>query len=154
MPSTKSTDPEIDGGVTSPNTPPTSKILLTAKPRGSEVCGGVDHRHELRRFIYPGSSASSFRSTHTGRLASCDRESMQSTPLLGGGGSQQKGAPVMGPNIHPGGQAGCSVLLALNWLSQRGTWKSASGFLTPQIFSRICPRKGLKIALIGALRGG
>ena len=39
-------------------------------------------------------------------------------------------------------------------LCQRGTWKSASGFSTLQIFSRICTRKGLKIALIGALMGG
>jgi hypothetical protein len=35
-------------------------------------------------------------------------------------------------------------------LSQRGTWKSVLVFSTLQIFSQICTRKGLKIALIGA----
>jgi hypothetical protein len=29
---------------------------------------------------------------------------------LGGGGTQEKGAPWMGPNIRPGAQAGCLVL--------------------------------------------
>jgi hypothetical protein len=74
------------------------------------------------------------------------------SPLLEGGGSQPGGPHGMGPDTHPGAQAGCLVPGGKGLL-QRGTWKSASGFLTLQIFLRICPRKGLKIALIGVLRG-
>ena len=68
--------------------------------------------------------------------------------ILGGGGSQQKGAPGMGPNIHPGAQAGCLVLLAGECLCQRGTWKSALVFSTLEILFRICPHKGCRVGLI------
>jgi hypothetical protein len=47
-----------------------------------------------------------------GALASCDRGSRQLPLILGGGGSQERGPYGMGPNIHPGAQAGCLVLLA------------------------------------------
>ena len=75
-------------------------------------------------------------------------------PFWGVGARSRRGPHGMGPNIRPGAQAGCLVLLAGECLCQRGTWKSALGFSTLQIFSRICPRKALKIALIGALKGG
>jgi hypothetical protein len=39
--------------------------------------------------------------THTGRLVSCSRGSRQGPPILGGGGSQQKGAPWESHQDHP-----------------------------------------------------
>jgi hypothetical protein len=84
---------------------------------------------------------------HVGRLVSCGRGSRQTLPILGGGGSQSGGPHGMGPNIHPGAQAGCLVLLAGECFSQRGTWKSALGFSTPEILFWICPYKGCREGL-------
>jgi hypothetical protein len=73
--------------------------------------------------------------------------------LFRGWGLAPQGGPRDGTHAQTRGPSRMFGIAGRGGLCQRGTWKSGLVFSTLEIFSQICPRKGLQIDLIGALRG-